>query len=72
VKRVIVLCLGIVLIGIPVAIAKTSSSSEPQRGPAAKPAVQKPAAQQAPSVKQRAKRGGHDGPCKRERAEAEV
>ena len=71
-KRVIVLCFAVVLIGIPVAIAKTSSAPEPQRGPAAKPAVQKPAAQQAPYVKQRANRGGHDGPCERERAEADV
>lgn len=58
-KRIVVLGLAAALVGIPVAIAKTSSSPEPQRTPAVKPIVQK-----APAAKQRAKaRGDHDGQC---------
>jgi hypothetical protein len=58
-KRIVVLGLAAALVGIPVAIAKTSSSSSPQRTPAVKPIVQK-----APAAKQRAKaKADHDGQC---------
>jgi hypothetical protein len=58
-KRIVVLGLAAALVGIPVAIAKNSSSPSPQRTPAVKPIVQK-----APAAKQRAKaRAEHDGQC---------
>lgn len=40
-KRIVVVGLAAALVGIPVAIAKTSSSSTPQKAPAVKPVVQK-------------------------------
>jgi hypothetical protein len=40
-KRIVVLGLAAALVGIPVAIAKTSSSSTPQQAPAVKPVAQK-------------------------------
>lgn len=54
-RRLVVLILVAAVIGIPVAIAKTGSSAEPQRSPAAKPALQKPAGERGPVAKQRAK-----------------
>jgi hypothetical protein len=58
-KRIVVLGLAAALVGIPVAIAKTSSSSSPERTPAVKPVVQK-----APAAKQRVKaRAEHDRDC---------
>jgi hypothetical protein len=57
-KRIVVLGLASVLIGIPVAIAKTSSSPAPQKTPAVKPVAQKSPAQ----AKQRDKAfSEHDG-----------
>ena len=40
-KRIVVLGLAAALVGIPVAIAKTSSSSSPQKAPVVKPVAQK-------------------------------
>jgi hypothetical protein len=56
-KRIVVLGLAAALVGIPVAIAKTSASPEPQRTPAVKLIVKK-----APAAKQRAK-AEHDRDC---------
>ena len=44
-KRIVVLGLAAALIGIPVAIAKNSSSPSPQKTPAVKPVAQKSPAQ---------------------------
>jgi hypothetical protein len=44
-KRLVVLGLAAALIGIPVAIAKNSSSPSPQKAPAVKPVAQKSPAQ---------------------------
>jgi hypothetical protein len=59
-KRIVVLGLAAALVGIPVAIAKNSSSSSPQRAPAVKPVAHKSPA----AAKQRDKAySEHDGQC---------
>ncbi|MDQ4041864.1 MAG: hypothetical protein M3141_08965 [Actinomycetota bacterium] len=59
-KRIVVLGLAAALVGIPVAIAKNSSSPSPQRAPAVKPVAQKSPA----AAKKRDKAfAEHDGQC---------
>jgi hypothetical protein len=48
-KRIVVLGLATALIGIPVAIAKNSSSPSPQKTPAVKPAALKQPGQKSPA-----------------------
>ena len=57
-KRIVVLGLAAALLGIPVAIAKTSSSSSPQKAP-----VVKPVAQKSPAAAKKQDEGyaDHDG-----------
>ena len=68
-KRIVVVGLAAALVGIPVAIAKTSSPS-PDRAPAVKPAAVKPVAQKSPAAAKKrdqayAKANSrHDGPCR--------
>jgi hypothetical protein len=59
-KRIVVLGLAAALVGIPVAIAKTSSSSSPERTPVVKPVVQK---SPATAKKQDKAYSDHDGQC---------
>jgi hypothetical protein len=59
-KRIVVLGLAAALVGIPVAIAKTSASPSPERAPAVKPVAQKSPA----AAKKRDKAySDHDGQC---------
>ncbi len=57
-KRIVVLGLAAALVGIPVAIAKTSSSSTPQKAPVVKPVAQK---SPATAKKQDKAYSEHDG-----------